>query len=196
MAIAVSDQKVVHREVDLKQKPEEMTSISPKATVPVLQLSNGEILEESLDIMKWALNINDPEHWLLNADNQLAVELISINDNQFKYHLDRYKYADRYPQHSLEYYREKASDFPMKLDALLGNNAFLLSEIPSMLDVAIFPFIRQFAFVDKNWFDTRDWPYLQKWLKCWLNSRLFESVMKKHRPWRAGDDSVFFPFTL
>ncbi|MBT8449971.1 MAG: glutathione S-transferase C-terminal domain-containing protein, partial [Gammaproteobacteria bacterium] len=147
-------------------------------------------------IMQWALNINDPEHWLLNADNQLADELISINDNLFKYNLDRYKYADRYPEHSVEYYREKASDFPMKLNALLGKNAFLLSQTPSWLDIATFPFIRQFAFVDKNWFDTRDWPYLQKWLDDLLKSRLFESVMKKHQPWRAGDDPVFFPFTL
>jgi len=184
MAIAVSGQKVEFREVDLKQKPQEMISISPKATVPVLQLRNGEVLEESLDIMQWALKINDPQHWLANKDNQFADELIHSNDEQFKYYLDRYKYADRYPEHSLEYYREKASDFPLKLDALLGNNAFLMSENPSLPDIAIFPFIRQFAFVDKNWFDTRGWANLQNWLDNLLDSRLFESVMKKHRPWQ------------
>jgi len=184
MAIAVSGQKVELREVDLKQKPQEMISISPKATVPVLQLRNGEVLEESLDIMQWALKINDPQHWLANKDNEFAEELIRSNDEQFKYFLDRYKYADRYPEHSIEYYREKASDFPLKLDALLGNNSFLMSENPSLPDIAILPFIRQFAFVDKNWFDSRGWANLQNWLDNLLDSRLFESVMKKHRPWQ------------
>ena len=193
MAIAVSKQRVELREVDLKQKPEELVAISPKATVPVLQLTNGGILEESLDIMHWALNINDPANWLTGSEQQLTADLININDNDFKLHLDHYKYADRFPENSLEYYRKNASNFPNRLDELLRRNTFLLSGQPSLVDVAIFPFIRQFAFVDKNWFDGMSWGNLQNWLDYFLKSNLFESIMKKHKPWKAGDDHVLFP---
>jgi len=193
MAIAVSGLQVEHREVDLKQKPNELILISPKATVPVLQLNNGIILEESLDIMQWALNINDPKNWFLDSDNNLSADLLSMNDNEFKQHLDRYKYANRYPENSLEYYRDKAKDFPARLDALLRSNRFILSGQPSLIDIAIFPFIRQFAFVDKNWFDTMSWVNLKNWLDYFLESELFLSVMKKHLPWEVGDVPLVFP---
>ncbi len=192
MAIAFSGQKVEHREVDLKQKPVQLIQISPKATVPVLQLNQGEILEESLDIMLWALSLNDPDGWLEN-NGQAASELIEMNDNKFKYYLDRYKYADRFPEHSVEYHRKKASEFPAKLNSLLQSSSYLVSKKVSLVDVAIFPFIRQFAFVDKNGFDSMNWPYLQKWLEFFLETELFKTVMKKHKPWQSGDESVTFP---
>ena len=196
MAIAISGQQVELREVDLKQKPEEMIGLSPKATVPVLHLSNNEVLEESLDIMHWALAIHDPENWLLNADQplskELAKELVETNDQDFKQHLDHYKYADRFPEHSLTYYREKASEFPDRLNSLLAKKRFVFSDKPSFTDVAIFPFIRQFAFVDKGWFDNQQWPHLQHWLDDFLGSELFQSVMKKYQPWKNGDKPVYF----
>ena len=193
MAIAESLQQVELREVDLKHKPQELLDISPKATVPVLQLSHGEIFEESIDIMFWALNADDPKNWLLDAEGQLTKELIKTNDNEFKHYLDRYKYADRFPENPVAYYREQASVFPARLDVLLENKGFLMSEKASMVDIAVFPFIRQFAFVDKHWFDSMPWRYLQGWLKYFLESALFESVMKKQLPWKAGDDPVIFP---
>lgn len=193
MAIAVSGLQVEHREVDLKRKPNELTLISPKATVPVLQLNDGIILEESLDIMQWALNINDPKNWLLTSDNNLSADLLRMNDNKFKRHLDRYKYADRFPENCLEYYREKAQKFPHRLDVLLESNGFILSEQPSLIDIAIFPFIRQFAFVDKNWFDSMSWNNLKNWLDYFLESDLFLSVMKKHSPWKAGNAPLVLP---
>ena len=193
MAIAVSGQQVEHREVDLKEKPVELIQISPKSTVPVLQLNDKDIIEESLEIMYWALKINDPENWLTNSDNQDSENLITLNDNDFKQHLDRYKYADRYPEHSVEYYRVNASEFPSKLDKLLQKNSFIFSSSPSLVDIAIFPFVRQFAFVDKNWFDAQEWTHLRKWLDYILDNDLFKSVMKKHKPWKMGDDFVLFP---
>ena len=192
MAIAVSEQLVEHREVDLKEKPVELTQISPKSTVPVLQLNEKDIIEESLEIMHWALKINDPDYWLTKSDSQHSEKLITLNDNDFKQHLDRYKYADRYPESSVEYYRVKASEFPSHLNELLHKNPFILSSDPSLVDIAIFPFIRQFAFVDKNWFDAQEWDNLKKWLNYFLDNDLFKSVMKKHKPWKTGDDLVVF----
>lgn len=193
MAIAVSEQQAEHREVDLKRKPQELIQISPKATVPVLQLPGGQVLEESLDIMHWALAINDPNRWLASSDNPLSAELIQRNDNDFKQHLDHYKYADRFPAYSLADYRERACIFPTELDALLRDNAYVVSDQPSLADIAIFPFIRQFAFVDKNWFDNMPWNHLQHWLDYFLGSELFQTVMQKHQPWKAGDKASFFP---
>jgi len=193
MAIAVSGQQVELREVDLKHKPEELLRISPKATVPVLHLDDGKILEESLDIMIWALTINDPQNWLLSSDEGLSRKLVETNDNEFKHYLDRYKYADRFPENPMSFYREEASQFPAKLDRLLNSTAFLVSEQPSMTDVAIFPFIRQFAFVDKAWFDSMPWGKLHNWLAYFISSQLFENIMKKYQPWQSQDDALIFP---
>jgi len=187
MALAVSHQVIELREVDLKHKPAEMIALSAKATVPVLQLISGEIIEESLDIMQWALSIADPDNWLIDGVLTSANELILANDHDFKTCLDRYKYADRFPQFSMEHYRHLASAFPYRLDSLLQKNSFLLSDQPTLVDIAIFPFIRQFAFVDKNWFDEMHWNSLHQWLDYFLNSAYFLSVMNKFKPWDTGD---------
>ena len=170
-----------------------MLKISPKATVPVLQLENGDVLEESLDIMYWALQINDPHNWLADINPDLTNKLIRTNDNDFKQHLDRYKYADRFPEYSVDHYRQQASQFPMELDQLLSQNGYLVSDKPTLVDIALFPFIRQFAFVDKSWFDAMSWNYLKQWLESFLSSALFQLVMQKHSPWKSGGARVIFP---
>ena len=143
LAIAYADVSVELREVELRNKPQAMLLISPKATVPVLQLENGRVLDESLDIMLWALQQNDPEHWLNAAGLDHAKALIQRNDEPFKYYLDRYKYADRYPAYSELYYRQQGELFLVDLEDLLTQHAFLCGEhlkIPSSLFFFIFLF--------------------------------------------------------
>ena len=190
MALAVSHLAVELREVDLKRKPPEMIDISPKATVPVLKLVSGEVIDESLEIIDWALTISDPDHWLLHGQISSSHDLILLNDGEFKKCLDHYKYADRFPESPIEHYRKIASDFPSMLNDLLHETNFLVSDQPSLVDIAIFPFIRQFAFVDKQWFDETAWSHLQQWLEYFLNSQLFLTVMKKYNPWKTGDSPV------
>lgn len=193
MAIAVSQQQVELREVDLKHKPKELLTCSPKATVPVLQLDEHNILEESLDIMHWALKINDPLNWLAFTNKTLTAKLVAENDHNFKQHLDRYKYADRFPENSLAYYQQQASIFPNRLEKLLQQNRYLIANQATLADIAIFPFIRQFAFVDKKWFDHMPWKSLQKWLDFFLQDPLFELVMKKNPPWQTNSQPKLFP---
>jgi glutathione S-transferase len=177
LAIKISNIDVEMREVDLRNKPQAMFDCSPKGTVPVLQLEDGTVLDESLDIMRWALTINDPQSWLnLSAESR---GLIAQNDSSFKQNLDQYKYADRYPEHSAEYYREQAEAFLLLLDNRLAKQNYLMGDKPDMTDMAILPFVRQFAHVDKAWFYASRYIYLIKWLDGLLQSDLFISVMKK-----------------
>lgn len=182
------------REVILADKPEEMLQASPKGTVPVLILEDGTILEESLDIMNWALNHNDPDNWLVNDDTTVEKikQLIDINDGPFKQHLDHYKYAVRFPEHSAEYYRDQADDYLGNLNSQLKGSSYLFGDQLSFVDIAIFPFIRQFAFVDKKWFDKNDYHELQSWLKSMLEMQLFADVMQKYSQWKPGDETIVF----
>jgi glutathione S-transferase len=152
-------------------------AISPKGTVPVLQLANGVVIEESLDIMRWALAQHDPEHWL--HFNIEADRLIKWNDGDFKQYLDRYKYADRYPDFSQEYYRKQAEVFLIELETRLMHSRYLCSGNLSLADVAIFPFVRQFASVDSDWFRGSAYLALNKWLEVILATALFGRVMAK-----------------
>ena len=179
-----------HREVLLKNKPDAMRKASPKATVPTMVLPDGRVLDESIDIISWALQINDPQHWLPSPTDTAAQALMHENDFVFKQHLDHYKYADRFPQHSAAHYREQACEFLNKLESQLRANDYLTSPQLNMTDVAIFPFIRQFAFVDKAWFDQAPYPSLQSWLQRQLDSELFQQVMDKYPAWQDGDDAV------
>nr|WP_280527481.1 glutathione S-transferase [Pseudomonas lurida] len=164
-------------EVSLKAKPAEMLALSPKGTVPVLSV-NGEVIDESLAIMQWALAQHDPDNWRLQGDPSVLA-LIDENDQGFKYHLDRYKYAERYPEYPMEHYRAEGEVFLQKLEGLLADRAYLLAHHPSLADMAMAPFVRQFAHVDRDWFARAPYPRLQRWLEAFLQSPLFIGVMAK-----------------
>lgn len=172
-------------EIDLKNKTSEFLQLSAKATVPVLQLSEQLVLEESLDIMQWAIEQQPCEAMAVQS---FSHELILKNDDEFKIHLDHYKYADRFPQ-SVQHYQQLASEYPKQLDAILGDSQFLTADSASVVDVALFPFIRQFSFVDKQWFDQQPWPHLQRWLNYWLEHDVFKQAFA----WGRVKKSVTHP---
>ena len=192
LAIAYSGQSVQLREILLKEKPTEMLESSSKGTVPVLVLQNGEVLDESLDIMGWALSLNDPEQWL-SGNIHAMLALIDENDFQFKAWLDRYKYANRFPEHSEAFYREQCEDFLMQLEQRLRTTDYLFSNKLSIADIAIFPFIRQFAAVDPIWFQQAPYLYIQKWLAYLINHPLFKSIMTKYPTWLMSKQEQTFP---
>jgi glutathione S-transferase len=171
------------REVLLSDKPRDMLRASPKGTVPVLQLTDGHVIDESIDVMHWALAQRDPDHWQRDDLNGDAGRLVEENDLVFKKNLDHYKYADRYPQHPQTYYRHEAGKFLSQLEQKLCLHSYLVADQLTFSDVAIFPFIRQFAFVDKTWFDQAPYPRLQAWLQKFLDSDLFLSAMTKFPRW-------------
>jgi len=195
LALAVSGIQVEIREITLRDKPRAMLDLSPKGTVPVLITPDGTLVEESLDLMYWALRQSDPESWLVTASQQVTLtrQLIQQNDSEFKQYLDRYKYADRYPEHSEIYYRQQAEKTLVNLEKNLSTNGCLVSENITLADMAILPFIRQFALVDKDWFDSAPYPLLKVWIEKFLNSELFKSIMQKLSPWQDGDDIILFP---
>lgn len=195
LALAVSGIQVEIREITLRDKPRAMLDLSPKGTVPVLITPDGTLVEESLDLMYWALRQSDPESWLVTASQQVTLtrQLIQQNDSEFKQYLDRYKYADRYPEHSEIYYRQQAEKTLVNLEKNLSTNGCLVSENITLADMAILPFIRQFALVDKDWFDSAPYPLLKVWIEKFLNSELFKSIMQKLSPWQDGDNIILFP---
>lgn len=181
IAISYAGIEVEHREILLKNKPQAMLDISPKGTVPVLVLDNKKVIDESLDIMLWSLQQHGQKRWLTQQEEALV--LIKNNDIVFKTWLDKYKYADRFLEHSQIFYRTQGELFLQKLEEQLCQFTFLFSHQPTLADFAIFPFIRQFTFVDKAWFDASPYPKLQTWLEYHLQSTLFEKVMVKHPTW-------------
>ncbi len=189
LGIAFAGLPVALREVVLKNKPPEMLAISPKGTVPVLQLPDGQVIEESIEIVEWALDQQDPQG-LLGVNLAQADALIERNDNEFKHWLDRYKYADRYPEQSPLYYRRKGEAFLQRLEQQLTQHRYLLGSAISKADIALVPFVRQFAHVDRDTFYALPYPHLQAWLRAWLTHPLFERIMKKYAPWQAGEPSV------
>lgn len=184
LALAASETSVEHREVLLRDKPAEMLAASPKGTVPVLVLSDGQVIEESLDIMRWALDRNDPSGWL--APDEAMFGLVAINDGPFKQALDRYKYPNRYPGEDAQENRARGLEILTTLEARLARSAFLCGEAMSLADAAIFPFVRQFAHTDRDWFAAQDLPHLQAWLAAHLASPIFRAIMQKHPVWEAG----------
>ncbi|NQZ58095.1 MAG: glutathione S-transferase [Lentisphaeraceae bacterium] len=183
--------KVEIREVILRDKPASMLEYSSKGTVPVLVLPNGEVIDESRDIIFWALQKNDPDQWL-RADKKKEVgDLLDENDFSFKEHLDQYKYAVRHPDEPMETYRQRGEQFLTKLEERLKLHKYLIDDEISVADISIFPFIRQFAFVDKAWFAQSHYTELQNWLDHFLNSDLFNNIMNKYPQWQSGDKAVF-----
>jgi glutathione S-transferase len=193
------------REVVLKNKPQALLDISPKATVPVLlalaePLANSTLVDESRDIMLWALEkgtqgqtTNALKTQYLPSYLQLRInELIDENDGPFKWALDHYKYADRFEE-SEEYYRKLGEIFLVKLEQLLEHNRYLFTQEMSLADIAIFPFVRQFAHVDKLWFEQSTYPKLIQWLSKLIESELFVAIMGKYKPWQVDNDTVYFP---
>ncbi len=192
MAIKYSAVPVYLREVVFREMPSHLLEVSPKGTVPVLVLESGKVIDESLDIMYWALEKNDPDSWRLPSKTDEVLQLIETNDQQFKYHLDRYKYSDRYPENTPEYYREKGELFLQQLNSRLETTTYLVNDRLSTADIAIFPFVRQFAYVDKAWFDATLYEELKRWLNKLLESSLFESIMEKYPQWQPGDEPQIF----
>lgn len=168
-------------EVSLKAKPPELLALSPKGTVPVLS-AGDQVLDESLDIMRWALAKNDPQDWLLRADPeaaQAADALIARNDQEFKAQVNLYKYAERYPAYSREHYRQQAETWLFELEARLTQRPYLFADHPSLADAALLPLMRQFAGVEPEWFASAPYPHLRAWLQGWLESALFKAIMAR-----------------
>lgn len=189
LALYNSGIKLELREIILRDKPSHMIEISPKATVPVLQLTNGCVIDESLEIMHYALAQNDPDNWLEFNDH----ELIRANDNDFKNALDRYKYTGRYPDEDCSGARDQCEDFFITLNNRLESYKFLCANKISLPDIAVFPFIRQCANVDPDWFDTLPYPALQRWLKDRVESDIFSAIMTKHTPWKEEMPALIWP---
>ena len=192
MALKYSGVSVLLREVELKNKPRQMLLCSAKGTVPILVLANRTTIDESRDIMLWALNLNDSEHWLTENSSTDINQLLDDNDFTFKNWLDRYKYAVRYPEQTVEYYRNQGEQFLASLEHRLSEHRFLMGDTISMADIGIFPFIRQFSFVDNDWFYQSPYEYLQNWLDYFLQSELFLDVMEKYPPWTELSEPVIF----
>lgn len=179
MALKYAGVDVEIREISLREKPKHMVEISPKATVPVLVLDDGVVIDESLDIMYWALKQQDESGWL-KPDVDMAKALIAENDTSFKAALDRYKYADRYPEKKQTEYRADGEVFLQKLESLLAEHAGLNGDLPTLADIAIFPFVRQFRGVDIAWFEASSYTQLNRWLIQLIESELFVRIMQKH----------------
>ena len=186
MALRYANIDVEVREIVLREKPAQMLAVSPKGTVPVLVLASGQVLEQSLDIINWALEQSDMDGWIVQdqAVQKLSADLIATNDGDFKQALDKYKYAIRFPENPPDVYRAQGEAFLLRLESLLQQNAYLFRNTVSKADIAIFPFVRQFSMVDEVWFETANYPALKAWLNGLLNSQLFIDVMQKHSVWK------------
>lgn len=176
------------REVRLSAKPEALRQASAKATVPVLVLPGGQVIDQSLDIMCWSLSQNDPDGWLMRDDPAL----IAAMDGPFKRDLDHYKYADRLGSDAGAH-RDAGLACLIELDARLAHGAQLCGAAPGIADMAIMPFVRQFAAIDQTWFAAQPLPRLQAWLSGHLESVLFGAIMTRWTPWQAGDAPILFP---
>lgn len=193
LALAVSGQACELREVVLKAKPAELLAASPKGSVPVLVLPHGEIIDQSLDIMRWTLGQSDPGQWLPQGP-QTAPVLALIEDCEltFKPHLDRYKYPGRYAGANALAHRRSAAEWLAGLEQQLQQAAWLFGSAPALADMAIAPFVRQFAQTDPDWFAAQDWPCLRVWLNTFVTSALWDSVMHKYPAWHSGADAIVF----
>lgn len=192
MAIAKAGIPVELREVVLRDKPAALIEASPKATVPVLVLPDGRVIEESFDILLWAFGTNDPDGWLHENHADLA-EMVVQNDGEFKKNLDGYKYPQHNTGKTQEECRDDGAMWLAVLNARLQSSDYLAGDKPTALDIAIMPFVRQFAHTDLHWFEASPYQALDRWLGGWKDSALFLSVMHKYPQWQPGDPLLVFP---
>lgn len=196
LALAISATPHELREVVLKDKPAEMLVASPKGTVPVLVLPDATVIDESLDVMRWALARHDPQGWLSDDKSAMTdmLTLIERNDGAFKRHLDRYKYPHRYPREiqngdlsgfSVQH-RQAGGEWLAQLDTRLKPQGWLCGPHATLADMALLPFVRQFAHTDPAWFAAQNWPALQQWLATFEASPLFAQIMEKHPAWQPA----------
>ena len=195
LALAESGQQCELREIVLRAKPAELLSASPKGTVPVLVLADGQVIDQSLDIMRWALTQHDPAGWLTPEVGTTSDmdSLIAQCDGPFKTDLDRYKYPDRYENVDALTHRTAGAEYLMKLDDRLQAHEYLCGARPCLADIAIAPFVRQYAHVDIAWFESQPWPALSRWLTEFLASARFQRVMEKYAPWVSDTTGIRFP---
>ncbi|MDX1668417.1 MAG: glutathione S-transferase, partial [Limnobacter sp.] len=196
LGLAVSHTQVELREILLRDKPEHMLTLSPKGTVPVLWLPDGTVIDESLDVMLWALRRNDPQGWLNLSPSQekQAREWVSLLDGDFKYHLDRYKYSNRYENCDPQEHLKQCLTILEPWEQALSEHAFLLGEQAKYVDYAVLPFVRQFRIADPHFFDQEpELTHIRGWLNRYLDSELFKTIMPKFKQWQPDDRAVLFP---
>ncbi len=200
LAIKISGVAVHLREIILRDKPDAFISDSPSATVPALKLCDSSVIDESIDIMYWALAQNDPDGWCapLSRSPEEAKAFLSNLDGGFKASLDRYKYANRFGgniqdgEEQALAHRQKGAVFLQDIDDRLRHAPHLSGDRGGFLDFAALPFIRQFRNTDADWFDAQDWPHLHPWLGHFMTSPLFASIMEKYQPWQSGEGGIIF----
>ena len=192
MALYYSKINYEHREILLRNRPEKLYQLSPKGTVPVLELPSGDVIDESFDIMKWALSIYDPEMWF-DKHKEEQVDLIKLNDDKFKKWLDKYKYHVRFPEYPLEYYRKECEKILDIYEDRLKDKSFFFGATISLADLAVMPFIRQFSNVDIVYFNNR-FTFLSKWKQSLTSLEIFSKMMNKFEVWeedKKGESIVF-----
>lgn len=197
LALLAAGQACELREVALRDKPQALREASPKATVPVLVLADGQVIDESLAIMQWALARHDPLGWCRPTHGAPAqmLALVAENDTGFKPLLDRAKYPQRFGLADPMAPRTACTPFLAGLEQRLAQTPFLCGGHATLADAALFPFVRQFAGVDPDWFAHQPWPRLQHWLQAWQATALFTRAMQKFAPWQPGDAPLRFPPT-
>ena len=198
MIIFLTDIQCELREVHLKNKPQSMLDLSPKGTVPVLQIDAYKVIDESLEIVEWALGINDifKKNKILPDQEVLTKDLISLFDDEFKFHLDRYKYSVRYQDANPIQSRSKCLEILNKIENSISNSNWFFGDSVNKLDICILPFIRQFRIADPEWFDSlNEIHQVKSWLKHFLKSPLLLNIMNKNDPWEEGDQALIFPLS-
>ena len=195
LALRLCKIECIIREISLKAKNREFLKVSPKGTVPVLVLPNGKVLEESLDIINWSLEQNDPNKLKVNdkLTKQINEKYIQLFDRDFKFHLDRYKYSSRYNISNSEIHRNKARNLLIEINAMLEGKDYIGGQYMSLLDISILPFVRQYRIADINWFDNHlGLRNINNWVNIFLNTEILASIMTKYKVWEKDDPPILF----